>query len=511
MHLWMSLFVLFLLWIIDLRQTPVKPRRAVTKATERVYKRRPRNKPPTEEEMQVAQRRLQTARSTGAIGTNIHMPTLYALCEELEIPRNQGTHSTHGAGGVSEPDPRKSVVLSDSIIPEIWKDQECLQLPSFLSPGLPKFGSQRCTLSTDEWRSVGTIHLGQMLDNFMHLISAIHLANLRSISSQDIADYSFHMDSYLCGFSELYKEAKIQPTHHLSLHFSTLLTLFGPVHSWRAWSFEHYNYILQNIETNRKFGVKLSFVECHAFIEHHNRASNLAVCLLGSRIPGVLEKLWSTFQQTFHSDIHGTRLNDILAFGRSSGTRVHLRHSTAVGKQANEDNKHIQLALEYLGTRNISTILFCTKLQREGMVFQAVAWSPGDANVIVWDKHSREKCTAARILALFTDTTATTSPMPSFAVIERHVELNQKDQELDPYWHFGFPVAGALYYDKFHPSEVISSNKLVTQFAKTVFVHEPLNAEVTHVLPIFKTIHLAVEWHLDGNTSHQSVDEDGAE
>ncbi|KAI5981365.1 hypothetical protein EDD15DRAFT_2204114 [Pisolithus albus] len=145
------------------------------------------------------------------------------------------------------------------------------------------------------------------------------------------------------------------------------------------------------------------------------------------------------------------------------------------------------------------------------MVFQAVARSPGDANVIVRDKHSREKCTAARILALFTDTTATTSPMPSFAVIERHVELNQKDQELDPYRRFGFPVAGALYYDKFHPSEVVSSNKLVTQFAKTVFVHEPLNSEVAHVLPIFKTIHLAVERHLDGNTSHQSVDEDGAE
>ncbi|KAI6110107.1 hypothetical protein F5141DRAFT_1004886, partial [Pisolithus sp. B1] len=163
----------------------------------------------------------------------------------------------------------------------IWKDQECLQLPSFLSPGPPKFGSQKQTLSADEWRLVGTIHLvitliqlwsldtgrkGQMLDNFMHLITAIHLTNLRSISSQDIADYTFHMDSYLCRFAELYKEAKIQPTHHLLLHFGTLLTRFGPVHSWRAWSFERYNYVLQNIETNRKFGAKISLKEHHTYL-----------------------------------------------------------------------------------------------------------------------------------------------------------------------------------------------------------------------------------------------------
>ncbi|KAI6115887.1 hypothetical protein F5141DRAFT_1062082 [Pisolithus sp. B1] len=114
-------------------------------------------------------------------------------------------------------------------------------------------------------------------------------------------------------------------------------------------------------------------------------------------------------------------------------------------------------------------------------------------NVIVWDKHSREKCTAAHILALFTDTTAMTSPTPSFAVFEQHVELSQKDQELDPYQCFRFPIAGALYYDRFHPPEVISLNKLMTQFAKTVFIHEPLNAKVAHVLSIFKGISTCID------------------
>ncbi|KAI6148195.1 hypothetical protein EDD17DRAFT_1514253 [Pisolithus thermaeus] len=335
-------------------RTPVKPCQAVTKATEKVYKRHPRNEPLTEEEMKVAWKHLQMAKSTAAIGTNIRMPTLYALCEELKIPVSQ--------------------------------------------PGPGKF-----------------------------------------------------------------------PTK------ATLLGLLGTQHDQGTHS-----------------ELELSFMRDAC------RASNLAAYILSGQIPGVLDKLWCAFQQTFHSDIHGTCLHDILAFGRSSGTRAHLHRLAVVGRQANEDNKYIQLAMEYLGTCNLSC-----------MVFQAAAQSPRDTNVIVWDKHSREKCTAARILALFTDTTATTSPTPSFAIIEQHVELSQKDQELDPYQHFRFPIAGALYYDKFYPPEVIGSNKLMTQFAKTVFIHEPLNAEVAHVLPIFKTIHLAVEQHLNRSMSDHSEDEDG--
>jgi hypothetical protein len=88
----------------------------------------------------------------------------------------------------------------------------------------------------------------------MHLITAIHIANMRTTSKRDASDYMFHMQSYLVGLVQLYKEAKIQPTHHLSLHLGKLLILFGPVHSWRTWPFERYNYTLQNIKTNKKFG-----------------------------------------------------------------------------------------------------------------------------------------------------------------------------------------------------------------------------------------------------------------
>ena len=66
--------------------TRIKHSRAVTTAKETVHKRRARDEPPTGEDLQIAQKRLQTAKSTKAIGTNVRVPTLYALCAELNIP-----------------------------------------------------------------------------------------------------------------------------------------------------------------------------------------------------------------------------------------------------------------------------------------------------------------------------------------------------------------------------------------------------------------------------------------
>jgi len=169
------------------------------------------------------------------------------------------------------------VVLGDTILGEIWKDQERLHLPSFVAPAPARFGSEKRTLSADQWRSVCTIHLvitltrlwgfdsgrkGEMLANFMHLVTAVHLANSRTTSRAVAEDYnySFHMKNYLEGYCRLYKEAKVQPSHHLSLHLETLLMMFGPVHSWRTWPFERYNYTLQKIKSNRKFGLFVPFM-----------------------------------------------------------------------------------------------------------------------------------------------------------------------------------------------------------------------------------------------------------
>ncbi|KIN92905.1 hypothetical protein M404DRAFT_104897, partial [Pisolithus tinctorius Marx 270] len=124
-------------------------------------------------------------------------------------------------------------------------------------------------LSTDQWQSVGMIHLvitliwiwghsegrqHEMLDNYMHLVTAIYIANLHSTSWELVSHYTEHFKCYLSGVLDLYKEAKLQPVHHACLHFERLLVGLGPVHSWRAWAFKHFNYRPQRTKTNMHFG-----------------------------------------------------------------------------------------------------------------------------------------------------------------------------------------------------------------------------------------------------------------
>ena len=97
----------------------------------------------------------------------------------------------------------------------------------------------------------------QMLNNYMHLVTAIYIANLCSTSRELASNYTDHFKHYLLGVLDLYKEAKLQSVHHACLHLEQLLVGLGPVHSWRAWAFERFNYKLQRTKTNMCFGVCL--------------------------------------------------------------------------------------------------------------------------------------------------------------------------------------------------------------------------------------------------------------
>ncbi|KIO05132.1 hypothetical protein M404DRAFT_9134 [Pisolithus tinctorius Marx 270] len=462
--------------------------------------RRPRNDPPSLAELDHARRKLITTKSIRTAGTNIRVPTLYALCKEFcvavdcpsprKLPKKavlldalerwqnengnrsmMGTTNSGASGRVTgqssgdtlapltrQSSSRESVVLGDVILAEIWKDQEHLHLPSFIAPAPAHFGSEKRTLSADQWRSVSTIHLvitlirlwgldsgrkGEMLTNFMHLVTAVHLVNSRTTSRAVAKDYTFHMMEYLQGYCRLYKEAKIQPSHHLSLHMETLLMMFGPVHSWRTWPFECYNYTLQNIKTNRKFGeLELTYINDSC------RSANLVACLFNGNVPAALKELWPAFQQAFRADIRGTRINDILGFGNKA--QLHLRRSSARGWQAKQDKQYMTLAMQHLKTQNQADVGFAIKLCREGMCFQPSSRSPNDANVILQNANSVQDPQPARLLALFTHRRNPTAH-EVYAIIERHVELSSDASARDPYRRFGFAAAG--YIQNIYSSE----------------------------------------------------------
>jgi hypothetical protein len=142
-----------------------------------------------------------------------------------------------------------------------------------MSPAPRNWGTAtRGKLTADQWKVVATVHLPVtlirlwgtkedrhflMLCNFMDLSAAIQLANQRVITPKHIDDYEFLILRYLQGMKILFKDASIQPIHHVSMHAGDFLRLFGPAHSVRTPGFERFNEKLGMQNTNMKSGESL--------------------------------------------------------------------------------------------------------------------------------------------------------------------------------------------------------------------------------------------------------------
>lgn len=171
---------------------------------------------------------------------------------------------------------RGSVVLSDEVLSEVWKDRDCLVLPSYITKAPRNFGSSKRGFKADEWRSIATIHLvvtliriwgsdggrkRAMLHNFMHLVTAVQLASMRSTSEAHAGLYDQHFHEYLVKFATLYPEIPIAPNHHMSLHVGEFLRGLGPSHAVRTYAFERFNFLLQKTPMNMKAGT--DSILCH--------------------------------------------------------------------------------------------------------------------------------------------------------------------------------------------------------------------------------------------------------
>lgn len=168
--------------------------------------------------------------------------------------------------------PKRKAVLGHTVLTAAYEDSVNIELPSWMNPVPAAFGSKsHGKLSADQWRTLCSINLPitlvrlwgnntesreyQMLVNFLDLVTAVEVGSMLITSEEHIKLYEHSITSYLQSLKELYKEARIVSNHHLALHISDFLHFFGPVHAWRAFALERYNYMLQNINTNQKFGM----------------------------------------------------------------------------------------------------------------------------------------------------------------------------------------------------------------------------------------------------------------
>ncbi|OBZ70848.1 hypothetical protein A0H81_09433 [Grifola frondosa] len=254
---------------------------------------------PTNEEIVAAEKTLLKAKTTKTLA-NKRKDILVAMCSErglsgagiradlakrlmdwrdLQQPSinvaGETSSSSTSRQNVPEPqDPSRQGVaelrtapdhaIGRQTLEEYRRDRNRMELPSWIVPGPVAFGTtQYGKLSADQWRTIGTINLPitlirtwgtekgrrlEMLHNFMDAVDAIEIIGLREIDEQHIQAAEHSLQKYLKTLMVLYKEAKIQPNHHLALHLPEFLRLFGPM-----------------INTNNNFAAVLpTFVLCFA-------------------------------------------------------------------------------------------------------------------------------------------------------------------------------------------------------------------------------------------------------
>lgn len=168
----------------------------------------------------------------------------------------------------------KFQVLTQEVIDVIRADIQKTVFPSWMERPPKSFGSTAYgKLKADQWRTVCTVSLTitltrlwgiasaspkdrLLLDNFIHLVTAVDLATRRTMDKDRAAAFDDHMLKYLQGLRDIFSH-ELVPNHHLSLHLVTCLLMFGPVNGWWAFPFERYNGLLQSLNTNNMPGMLL--------------------------------------------------------------------------------------------------------------------------------------------------------------------------------------------------------------------------------------------------------------
>ena len=169
--------------------------------------------------------------------------------------------------------PSNGAVFGKDIMEAVWTDMALTELPSWVTKAPSNWGTAtRGKLSANNWRVICAIHLPitlirlwggddipdnqkAMLENFMDLVRAVQIANLRSISRKEIELYEHYISRYMTSFKSLYKLAKVKPIHHAALHYGDVLRGFGPAHTHSAAFYERYIHSMQSENHNMKLGL----------------------------------------------------------------------------------------------------------------------------------------------------------------------------------------------------------------------------------------------------------------
>ncbi len=386
------------------------------------------------------------------------------------------------------------------MLPEVWRDMTKTVLPTWLSAGPREVGTATCgKLSADQWRTTCTVHLVitlgriwgtktqddrfyRMYSNFMDLVSAVKLATYRSMTSSRSAQYKERIKCYLTGIKTLYK-CSFSPNQHFALHLDRMLRLFGPVHAWRSYPFERWNFILQSIPTNSHLGT----MEVTMFERFCRMQRLLSYWNDKDLDPEILESLSPAFDKAFQSDCRGTLLTDLHSMHGPSAAAFDVAYARA-GKQITLPVEH-EVLLTREGYKDLArTIHLHDTCMFQGATFRAHKASdgtlgPGDSLVIIGSdvQASWEPYRIEAIYEVRSDASAST--VTRF-IVRAFEPLNESDALQDPYRAFRI-AGGCIYYSAFQSScRLLAPSDILSHFALTPNVLGSISRPHIHVLPL---------------------------
>ncbi|KAI0323541.1 hypothetical protein GY45DRAFT_1264393 [Cubamyces sp. BRFM 1775] len=386
------------------------------------------------------------------------------------------------------------------------EDRSRLVLPSWLNAPPVAFGTkQHGKLSADQWRTLCVVNLPitlirtwsyqeerrvKMLQNFLDLVEAVENFGLLEIDNRQIAIAEKLMQKYLDGVKELYKGAKIQPNHHLALHIGVFLRLFGPVHSWRSFVFERFNYYLQTLNTNLTFG-ELEMT----FMMHSCRAASFRPLLRSPAVKQYLEEFSRSMHAAEEHDRRGMRLDAILRSASAQHELAPVGEPFKGSRPASLDSATYKALLERLADETADVYIdervfaaerplgklplprpatSCSAVRISGVYYKPRSRSTGDSNVLFRHPSLAATSRPGRIDRIFIHTRRGPDRqdlVETFLVVRPLKELDRVDAALDPYRKYP-QVGGRLYYQAYEEAAlVLRTEDVLCHFAQTTMEH----------------------------------------
>ncbi|CDO76809.1 hypothetical protein BN946_scf185033.g6 [Trametes cinnabarina] len=437
----------------------------------------------------------------------------YVLCEQakshpiedLKLPPvlEENAIDFHLADGAY--DISKFRILTPEVLTIIRQDIAKSFFPSWMERPPHNFGSAtHGKLKADQWRTVCTVTLfitltrlwgdasadskeGVLLRNFVHLVTATDLATRRSMDPERAQAYDYHMREYLQGLLDIFAH-QLVPNHHLALHLTACLLLFGPVHGWWGYPFERYNGILGGLNVNNiAESIPLTFM--NGFYS----GAGLRELISTFNWPDYNEyrDMMDAYRHAFQDTSRGTRVSDTSSLGHGQATadaitatydsnelvKLDLPLYAALLRWTPPEFASFYASAEDSRPRIAPYVQHIPSVNHLGLTFATC--QHGRRNSFVIFNHPDTAIqTAGQVvdILLHSRIEGNAQVVAAFVVVNMFAELSAAHAAIDPYRNFT-ALNTRLYYNRFQSMVLIRLEDVVAHFAALTYTPSRIGVE----------------------------------